>query len=382
MSAHAKLSASGSARWINCPGSVAAEADLPDTTSPFAQEGTNAHELAELCLENGHNARDWVGKALVENNAHTVTEEMADYVQQYLDYVRSLEGHLMIEERVDYSDWVPDGFGTADAVIIQGQESVLRVIDLKFGKGVKVYAENNTQGLLYALGVYNMTSMLYDIETVVITIHQPRLDHVDEWSISVDDLLSWGSYFQIKAEEALAEDAPRVPGDKQCEFCKAKAGCPALRDHTVRIIASQFDDCSPKGLERLSDAEMSEALAAKKLILGWLDAIEKRVQQRLMDGDEFPGFKLVAGRSLRKWGDIEDATQALQELLGEDAYERTLLSPAKAEKLLRRLGKKAAVDIQDLIVKPEGAPTLAPASDKRKAVGITANDFDEVTNDE
>lgn len=375
MRTHARLSASGSERWINCPGSVAAEDNLPDTTSIYAQEGTCAHELAELCLTHGHNCCDWVDKQLIENNAFTVTQEMADYVQQFLDQVRAFSGELMVEQRVDFSDWVPDGFGTSDVIIIQETQKRMVVRDLKYGQGVKVYAKENTQGLLYALGAYKMVEGIYDIERVMICIDQPRLDHVDEWEIPVEDLLSWGSYLQVKAEDALAENAPRVPGEKQCEFCKAKATCPALAKHTQDIIISDFDDCEPMPLDKLTVDQMAKALANKKLIVSWLDAIEKVAVESLRDGREFPGFKLVAGRSLRKWEDEDTAAAVLIELIGDDAYERTLLTPAKAEKLL---GKKKAADIQGLIVKPEGAPTLAPASDKRPAVGITADDFDEV----
>ena len=371
MVAHARLSASGAHRWINCPGSVQAEEGIKDAASPHAEEGTAAHELAELVLNEGGNCHAWVGRQLVENNAWTVTQEMADYVQQYVDYVAATPGTQQYEQRVSYADWVPEGFGTADAISIDPASKTLYCIDLKYGKGVRVDADNNPQGMLYGLGAYNEIEGIYDIERVVIVIVQPRLDHISEWSISVDDLLRWGAWVSERAQETIGPDAKRVPGESQCRFCKAKATCPALYDFTTRIIASDFDNLDSP--EHLSDERMAEVMSAKKLITGWLDAVESHITERLKAGDDFPGYKLVAGRSLRQWADEKEAEQALAEQLGDDAYERKLLTPAKAEKAL---GKTKAKAIKDLIVKPEGKPVLAPESDKRKPIGVTADDFD------
>lgn len=305
--------------------------------------------------------------------------EMADYVRVYVDYVNSLivdSDDFAIEQRVDYSDWVPGGFGTADAVVLRGQ--TLHVIDLKYGMGVRVDAEENPQGMLYALGAYSCYSMITDIEDVVISIVQPRLDHISEWKINTRDLLKWAELAKQRAEATQEPDAPRQPGEKQCRFCKAKASCQALYDYTAKVLGSEFDDLDnmPKA-NTLTDEEMRAALDAKPLIEGWLGAIEKLAKQRLEDGDSFPGYKLVEGRSNRKWADEREAEVKLIALLNDKAFSKPkIISPAQAEKAL---GKSRAAEISSLIVKPQGAPTLAPESDKRPAVGVSEEDFGDLT---
>jgi len=374
--AHAKLSASGSHRWLNCPGSVAAEDAVgPRSSSPFAEEGSCAHELADLVLSNGGNAFDWVGRQLIERNAHTVERDMAAYVQEYVDYVVSLGGHQEYEQRVDFSDWVPGGFGTSDGIVTNGD--TLYVVDLKYGKGVRVDADHNPQGMLYALGALSERDMLQDFERVVIVIHQPRLDHISEWETTPAHIYEWAEWVKERAELALSKDAPRQPGEKQCRFCAAKATCPALFRHTQETLLSDFDrlDGDLPGTDALTDAQLRQVLDNKKLIQTFLDAVEGHVNERLSHGGTFPGYKMVAGRSVRRWADVEAAEKALRDALGEDAFERKLLSVAKAEKAL---GKAKAKSLADLIEKPEGAPTLAPESDKRKALApqCSADDFD------
>ena len=372
MTAHAKLSASGSARWLACPGSVEAERGLSDKSSMAAAEGTAAHELGEICLVNGTNANDYLGQKLPENNEWEVTQEMADAVQIYVDFVRNLGGEQSYEIRVDFSDWIPEGFGTCDALCVV--DNTLHVTDLKYGKGVKVDAENNSQGLLYALGAYSEYELTHKIDKVVITIVQPRLDHIDEWEISAPNLLKWGEWASQRADMCLDPDAERVAGDKQCQWCKAQATCPEQKAHAERILSVDFDDVSDqKPVNTLSDEQLRAALEGKKLVLSWLDAVEKLATERLNSGQGFPGFKLVAGRSVRQWSSEDSAAEALKSELGDDAYTRKLLSPAQAEKVL---GKAKAKAVADLIIKSEGKPTLVPESDKRPAVNITANDFD------
>lgn len=373
MTLHAKLSASGSHRWMACPGSVKAEEGIPDKGSHFAQEGTAAHELAEIVLTKGGTCSDWLGERLPENDAFVVSAEMAENVQVYVDYVKQFKGEHLYEQRVDFSEVVRDGFGTADAIVIDG--NVLRVIDLKYGRGHRVDAENNTQGLLYALGAYADVELLGTIDTIVITIVQPRMDHIDEWQISVLDLMVWSAKILFAAEAALAEDAKRVPGEAQCLYCRAKPTCPALQQMTHEIIATDFDTLDLVQVEKLSVEDLSKALAAKKLIIGWLDAVEAYATEILEDGKDFPGFKLVAGRSLRAWVDEAKAEETLSALLGDDAFERKLLSVAKAEKVL---GKKDSGKIAELICKPAGKPTLVPSEDPRPAIGATADDFNVV----
>jgi hypothetical protein len=364
---HAKLSASGSSRWIACPGSVKAEEGIEDKSSTFANEGSVAHELAEQALTLGRPVGDWLGKTFKKWPEIKVDQEMVDSVSIYCDFVRSIEGHRLIEQKVDFSDWVPEGFGTSDAIVID--DNTLHVIDLKYGKGVVVSPENNSQAMLYALGAYSFASGLCDINQIDITIVQPRLDHIETWCISVPELLKFGAMVQQKAEEALKDDAPRVPGESQCRWCKAKATCPALKKLTDDSVLSLFDD----PLDSLGDDELGTALNNKKLIIGWLDAVEDLIKQRLTDGEGFPGYKLVAGRSSRSWINQDIAEKKLSDLLGEDAFITKLVTPPQAEK---RLGKEKAKSISDLIVKGTGKPTLVPESDKRPSINITKEDFD------
>ena len=284
MSAHAKLGASNAHRWLVCAGSVSAEEGLPDKSSPFAEEGTVAHELAELALRAGSTALD-----TFEN------QEMSDFVRMYVEYVQQLAqgaDSFEIETRVSYGDWVPDGFGTADAIVVRGDE--LHICDLKYGMGVRVDAEQNPQGMLYALGAWALSEMVFDIKRVHIHIIQPRLDHISTWEISVDDLLRWAEWVKQRAEETRDPNAPRVPGEKQCRFCKAKASCSALLKLTQDVILADFDDLDnmPKA-NTLTDDQMRNALEAKSLIEAWLSAIEVLVKDRLSSGDGFAGYKFV-----------------------------------------------------------------------------------------
>lgn len=365
MTAHAKLGASNAHRWLTCPGSVFAEEGVPDKSSPFAQEGTAAHELAEMALRTGSAALDAFDD-----------QEMADFVRIYVEYVQRLaqgSDSFKIETRVSYGDWVPDGFGTADAIVVQGD--ALHICDLKYGMGVRVDAEQNPQGMLYALGAWALSEMVFDIKRVHIHIVQPRRDHISTWEISVDDLLRWAEWVKQRAEETREPTAPRVPGEKQCRFCKAKASCAALQKLTQDVILAEFDDLDnmPKA-NTLTDDQMRTALEAKPLIEAWLSAIETLVKDRLVSGQGFDGYKLVEGKSNRQWSDDWQAAAKLVELIGNDkAYTPPkLITPAQAEKVL---GKARVSEIAPLITKPSGAPTLALETDKRPAINITANDF-------
>ena len=378
--AHAKLGASNAHRWLYCVGSVKAEQGYKNESSPIAYEGTCAHELSELALIQGKEPSDWIGKPLVENPDWIVDDDMAHHVTTYTDYVRNASigaDSIEYEQRVYYSDWVPEGFGTADAVILKGD--TIHVCDLKYGKGVQVDAENNPQGMLYALGAYSEFGFVSDFKTVVISIVQPRLDHISEWTISVKDLLKWAEWVSQRADVALSDEAERVPGEKQCRFCKAKGKCSALMKYTEDIIMSEFDDLDDMpSPDTMSDRQIRMVLSHKGLIEGWLSAVSDVVQERLESGAGFEGFKLVAGRSLRRWSNEDEAEGVLIGLLGDKAHKRSLISPAQAEKAVPKAQRSA---LNEIIVKPTGKPMMAPESDKRPAINVTDGDFEDVSVD-
>jgi hypothetical protein len=379
--AHAKLGASSAHRWLNCPGSVKAEEGFKDKGSAFAAEGTAAHELSELALMHDREPQDWIGHPLVENSEWIVDEEMANFVQVYTDYCRAIAkgaDETFIEQRVSYADWVPDGFGTNDFGALFLKDKRIKIADLKYGKGVQVDAENNPQAMLYGLGTYAEFSWLSEFDWVDIAIIQPRLDHISEWSISVKDLLKWAEWVSQRAEIALSDDAERVPGEKQCRFCKAKSTCPALMKYTEDIIMADFDNLEDDlpSPDTLSKDQLRRVLEHKGLIEGWLSSVETVVRERLEDGQDFPGFKIVEGRSIRRWGDETEAEQKLIDILGEKLHTKKIISPAQAEKALK---KDQRTVLEDLVVKPTGKPTLVPESDKRPPLNLTEGDFDDVT---
>lgn len=367
--AHAKLSASGSAMWINCPGSIKANSGLVDKGSAFAAEGTAAHELAEICLNKAEHPSTYLGQSI---NGFEVDSDMVEHIGGYVEYVRSINGEHHYEQRVDFSNWVKDGFGTADAIVLDGK--TLHCIDLKFGRGVAVDAENNSQGMLYGLGAYESFSVFEDdFNTVKIHIYQPRIHNFSEWEISIKDLLAWGEWVKERAQLALSDNAPRVPGEKQCKWCKAKATCKALADYTNTLITAEFDDLTPSvDADKLNDDQLANVLAHKSLIIEWLNSVEHHALEKLEQGEKVPGFKLVAGRSIRKWSD--NAEQILADQLGEKTYSKKLIGIGDAEKLI---GKKQLEEMA-ITIKPEGKPTIVPESDKRKPLSNVSEMFDKM----
>lgn len=358
---HAKLSASGSAQWLNCPGSVKAQENYGDDTNEFAMEGTRAHEVADRCLKKGKDAAKYVGKTV--HNV-VIDSTMAEYVQEYLDYVRSHEGEntkLFTEERVDFSNVVPEGFGTLDAAVLDYDTGICHIFDLKYGRGVQVYSYENTQSQLYALGMINELGWMDAIKSFRIHIVQPRKVTPPPWDVSVADLQQFATFATERAELAMTNSAPRVPGDKQCQWCKAKGDCAALGKFVEESISAEFDDLDNICAEDLDDYRKKTILDNKKLIINFVEAVEKSVYNQIEDGTGFDGYKLVSGRSARVWTD--DAEAYLVTTLGDDAYNKKLIGVGAAEKLVE--DKK---DLDAYLTKPEGKPTLAPEHDKRDAI--------------
>ena len=365
---HAKLSASGAHRWMACPASISMEEGLPDQKSIYSEKGTAAHDLAAQCLLGGVNADTYLDDIVSE---FTIDQKMIEVVQPYLDYVRGLSGVRFVEQKVDYSPWVPDGFGTADALILH--DGTATVIDFKSGEGVKVDADENPQIMLYALGVMNEYEFLFDdVATLKLVIVQPAIDHISEWEISRADLLDWAdTLLKPAAVLALSDEAPLQPGREQCRFCKAKGFCRALAEHNLSIATDGFtvvgEEPSLKDVSRLSNDEIAALIPHLDMLTSWVGGVMAHAVHVVEMGGEISGYKLVAGKTNRKWRDEAEAEVALKKKLKVvDVFTKKLISPAQAEK---KLGKGHAVLTQH-VIKPEGKPALAPLSDNRPALEI------------
>lgn len=402
MSEHAKLSPSSAHRWMRCPASLTLEVSYPDNGSDFAREGTTAHALASQYLEGGDIecliGTEWehldAGCAIIGKTL--ITREMVDFVYDYAKLVREYAegGTLLVEKRVDFSPVidVPDSFGTSDAIIIKGDEII--VIDLKYGMGVRVDAEQNEQLQLYALGALNDYGMLAEFKHATMVVHQPRLSHVSEWSIPVEDLIAFGEDARLAAVEALDHESPRFePGEKQCRFCKAKSGCAALRDSVTDIVggsimatAEDFAQFTPIEVGKdTSDNYLPMAMMKVDLVEQWCKSVRAEVERRLLDGKTVDGFKLVAGRKgNRAWekeAEVEELFKKSFRLRDDDMYVKKLISPTAAETLLKDTPKRWA-KVEAMITRGEGKPSVAPATDKRPAMVIrsVADDFRDMIN--
>lgn len=278
----------------------------------FAIEGTAAHFLADLILSQPvvlaarHTAADYLGRYILDDSithhrgdaAVRITHEMVQSIQRYVDYVQALPGKFFPEHLVDFSEWVPGGFGTADGIILNG--SHLSIVDLKYGVGTRVHARDNPQLMLYALGAYSDYRHRYDVQTVTLVVHQPRLDHVSEWTLSLAELLDWATQLPAAAAMALDVDAPLRPGAAQCRFCRGQSRCGALGDWVANLCRDASGEI--RNVEEMSDADALQVYNSRTLIKGFSRAVKSQLQADLAEGD-IPGLKLVPGRRRRVWVD-------------------------------------------------------------------------------
>lgn len=373
---HALLSASSAHRWLECPISVLMTADLPDTAGEAAAEGTLAHSIVEERLDSIIEKGKWPKKASAKLRMHElyrpVMEEHADtmvgYVMEIFDRLTD-EGRypmLMSEQRLDFSRWVPDGFGTGDALIIADGE--LHVVDYKYGKGVPVYAEGNPQLRLYALGAYDAFDPLYDIHEVHTHIVQPRLDSQTTEKLTAEELLKWADeYVAPRAKMAMTGSGEPNPGE-WCRFCKARATCRARAEQHLALMRYEFQ--SP--LE-MTPEEIGDILGRVDELCKWAKSVKDyALQSAVSNGESFPGWKLVRGRANRKLTDESEVAAILTEQGFAPSQIYSLKGLTDLEEVV---GKKHLADLLgDLIVKPEGRPTLAPESDRRQAITRTAAD--------
>lgn len=368
--AHAVLSASGSERWLNCPPSARLEEQYPDETSVYAEEGTFAHTIAEVELRKalGQSARRPRGYA----ESPFWSDELETHVLNYVDLVQErAAAHqnpaVLFEVRLDFSEWVPEGFGRGDVLIVS--DSTIEVIDFKYGKGVRVEAKDNSQLRLYALGAYNTLQFMYSPEKIITTIIQPRLDSISTEEMSVEALLKWAEEeVRPRAELADKGEGEFCPGD-HCRWCKAKATCRARAEFTLEVARTV--DFAPA--PTLTNAEIAEVLEEADRVRSWVNDIQAYALEQALAGERFEGWKLVEGRSNRAYTDAEAVAQTLENegYTQDQIYERKVLGITKMEALL---GKKGFASIlADLVIKPKGKPTLVPEADNRPP--LAASDF-------
>lgn len=374
MGNHAILSASASHRWLHCNPSARLELEFEDRETSAASEGTAAHALCEHKLKRKLKLRSERPVSEYDN------DEMEQYTDDYVDFVmgqvvrerrRDAETQVLIEQRLDFSCYVPDGFGTGDCVIVS--KGRLHIIDFKYGQGVLVEAEENPQMKLYALGALREFGEKYQIKKVKMTIFQPRRENVSTWEITVARLKRWAEKdLRPKAERAFKGEGEYCPGE-WCLFCKAAIKCRARAEEKLRLAQSEF-----KLPPLLTDAEIEDVLAKLPDIKKWAEEIQEYALQAALAGKQWRGFKLVEGRSVRKYADEDAVIKAAQSAGYTDIFKKTLLTITEMERLMGK--QEFAKILGGLVVKPAGKPTLVSDTDKREAISVSdpKNEFNEI----
>lgn len=369
---HALLSASSAHRWLLCPPSVRLTEDMEDRLSDFAAQGTDAHELAEhklkatLGMETEDPTEDlcWYDAEMEE-----CTEAYAAYNLEVVSELKeSCEDPLsLIEQEVDFSRWVPLGFGTADA--IHAGDGMLAIIDFKYGRGVEVSAERNPQMMLYALGALELIGCLYNIDRVRMCIFQPRLSNVSTYEMAVEELLAWAEGELAEKARLAHEGKGDYASGEHCRFCRAKAVCRKRAEDNLEVARIEF---APPAT--LTDEEIAEVLGKADALASWAADVKEHALRQALSGKRWAGFKLVEGRSNRRYTDEAAVAEAV-EAAGCDPFEKRLLGITAMTKLLGR--KRFDELLSPYVEKPKGKPALVPETDRRKEITTAIQDFEE-----
>lgn len=381
---HALLSASSSHKWLVCTPSARLEERFENKTSEYMEEGTLAHEIAEFKLRNyffdGMTKRKYNSQMKKFEQREHYNPEIQGYTDDYLDYVKGLalqtavKPFVAIEQTIDYSVYAPEGFGTADFLMIAG--NTLHIVDFKYGKGVPVSAENNPQMKLYALGALAQFGIIYSISRVKMTIFQPRLDNISEFEMPAGELQMWGNtVVKAQAEKAFKGEGDYVQGE-HCRFCRAKGTCRFRSEANLKTYEET------KSTPILSNKELGEVLLKIEGLDSWLKDLKTEALNQLLQGNDVEGWKAVEGKSNRTITDVDKAFEILKENGIDEAllYERKPLGLTALEKLVSK--KKFNELVGNYIEKPKGAPTLAKATDKREIYKRSSaeEDFGKVEN--
>ena len=383
MSSHALLSPSASHRWLHCTAAPRLEEGIKDEGSDYAAEGTLAHAYCAMKLKEFLGLpTDGEKEEIAALQEKYGTGEMSEYTDTYATIVlekfnaaRAVtpDAQLLVETRLDFSDYVPEAFGTADAIIIA--DGTMEISDFKYGKGVKVSAVENPQMMIYALGAYARFAFEYRIDNLRATIVQPRIDNLSEYEITVEELTSWASnVLTPAAEKAYKGEGPQTPGS-WCQFCKVKNRCRALADKCKAAVAVDPKLITPEELAK-------DVLPMVPIVKTWISGVEEFALAQALSGVQLPGWKIVEGRSVRKITDTDSVADALTKsgYTQSDFYKPVeMRTITELEKLVGK--KQFAALCGEWVNKPQGKPTLAPESDKRKAIDPAADDFKDINID-